>query len=459
MANASNAIDLWEDDEDFAERFELQLVKKENFSAQYDEEDTDERAVAEWGDFVDDFILECKAAARYIPRAVAGVPNYAAYRGALAIDTTAGVLYVNTSPTGASNGWEQVGASDIQDITSGDNGVLFGVAPESSTPAPIESISVAARFTLAGGVLDLATGGTPDSRLANMGARSLKGRSANSSGVPADIAGTGTSSAPAIMSDDGTSLSFRTLDQILDAADTIYAVDYSSLSTVALSGTPSIDSHTYSVHNQGNSTLFEILNGSGLHWDASTTNTAFSNASQTATNIRISWANLLGSRFDMTGRYAVDIRIGSRTLGVSGNRLWCGFIRNSITSATTISNSMGVQLGNNAGAQQFSFTAPSAGSGGASISATGLDVITVVCDGLFVRGFVGAWSSGWPSPSSMTWMGQGGVGPSTNADDAGYYANGGPSSALGGFVMAAWTGETGGAMDVVIRQIRVRRVR
>jgi hypothetical protein len=46
-----------------------------------------------------------------------------------------------------------------------------------------------------------------DAKLANMGARTVKGRASNSSGVPADIAGAG---ANTFLSDDGTTLAFRT---------------------------------------------------------------------------------------------------------------------------------------------------------------------------------------------------------------------------------------------------------
>jgi hypothetical protein len=57
-------------------------------------------------------------------------------------------------------------------------------------------------------VLALATAGVTYAKIQNVGARSLVGRSANTSGVPADIAGAGAST---VMHDNGTTIAFRAL--------------------------------------------------------------------------------------------------------------------------------------------------------------------------------------------------------------------------------------------------------
>lgn len=102
-------LDLDLTPEAFRTAHALVLARKRNLSAQYDENDTAERAVAEWGDYIDDCALAFQRRMRFL-RPAAGAPDYAAPIGTIAVDTDTGDLFVNTS--GEDDGWVPVGGLD-----------------------------------------------------------------------------------------------------------------------------------------------------------------------------------------------------------------------------------------------------------------------------------------------------------------------------------------------------------
>lgn len=96
-------------------------------------------------------------------------------------------------------------------------------------------------------------------------ARSVPGRAANSSGVRADIAGTGTAAIPQVLSDNGTTVAFRSVSSLVDTAKVIYEVDYSSLANNTFAdGVEVIDGINWTVANSVELATFDISNGNGL---------------------------------------------------------------------------------------------------------------------------------------------------------------------------------------------------
>lgn len=231
----------------------------------------------------------------------------------------------------------------------------------------------------------------------------------------------------------------------------LYALDFTALADNALSGTESLDSRNWIVTNQGNSTLFEIDNGTGLHWDASTTSTTFNGSFTTSTRMQITWGQLLGSLFDPMGEYVIDLRMGSYSLGVANNAFWLGMIGNGTANAQMA----GIRIHNSGGTVGVSFQ----GTTNTTQIAVTPDVLSIRVSLFRVDGYYGTWSSGWPAASAMTYVGSGAPAPPGTAGNAGYFQNGGTSGNESSLVLSAMTGETGGAMDVVVRQLRVRRVR
>lgn len=231
----------------------------------------------------------------------------------------------------------------------------------------------------------------------------------------------------------------------------LYELDFTTQANNTLTGTESIDSRNWIVSQEANSTLFRIANGTGLEWDASTTNTAWSNTTTTGTRIQVTWGQLLGTSFDPMGEYAIDIRMGAYTIGVANNAFWAGMI----SSGTTNSNMAGLRIHNAGGTQGVSFMAPT----GTTQLATTPDVLSIRVSQFRVDGYIGTWAAGWPAADSMLYIGSGAPSPPGSGGAVSYLANGGTSGLASSFVMAYSTGETGGTGAAVVRQLRVRRVR
>lgn len=122
------------------------------------------------------------------------------------------------------------------------------------------------------GTVTITVGEIEFANLPNGSAQSILGRSANSSGVLANIAGTGTAAAPQALVSDGTAhfVSLSTLGGLY--AGTIYDVDFSSLATNAFTdGTEVIDGLSWTVAGSaGAGTQWGITNTAGLRWSAPT---------------------------------------------------------------------------------------------------------------------------------------------------------------------------------------------
>lgn len=99
-------------------------------------------------------------------------------------------------------------------------------------------------------------------------ARTVKGRSSNSTGVIADIAGSGTAAAPQVLSDNGTSVAFRSLSTLRTTVDTYEDTDWSALATnVFTDGTETINSINHTVVQSSLAgASWGMVNGSGFVW-------------------------------------------------------------------------------------------------------------------------------------------------------------------------------------------------
>lgn len=280
--------------------------------------------------------------------------------------------------------------------------------------------------------------------LNNGGARTLLGTSGNSAAARADIAGV----AHGFAHDNGTSIAFRTFEAAYENDSILYSVDFTTLANNALTGTESLDGRNWTILQEGNSTLFEIVNGTGLHWDASTTSTVYTSTTQSASRMQISWTNLLGSSYDPTGEYLVLIRLGTSTWA-NGNRLGV----HAITNGTTATNNTGAIKRRPSGTVQVAHYGPSATeAAGVNVDP---DILAIRVSNNLVVSYYGTYSGGFPTFANLTLIGNGGFAV-TSAAAASYLSNGGETAAI---VLFMATGEASGTADHIIRELQVRRIR
>lgn len=236
-----------------------------------------------------------------------------------------------------------------------------------------------------------------------------------------------------------------TIEDIGDT--TLYQVDYASLASAAIAnGANTIDGIAYTGANAAAATLLEVLAGSGIHFDASASNTGFSTSGQSAPYFTTTLGALLGSNFDPFASYVLWWRIGSATLNANQNT-----VRFFVTGPASFTDMGHIALGRPAGTRGFTYGG--AGAGGTAHTNSNADVVALVIQHNLVRGYVGTWASGWPAKSSLTYIGANTAGIGANADESGHCISG---LRVG---VAFATGETGAAMDVIIRQSRLQRIR
>lgn len=127
----------------------------------------------------------------------------------------------------------------------------------------------------------LVDGSVALNKLVNGSARSIVGRAANSSGAHADIAGNGTAAIPAIASDDGTTIAFRSLSMLGIGLDTFLDQDLTALATNAFTdGSEVVGALTVTVVNTAAAGAnWGVVNGTGLRMSGSSG--VFSSTTQT----------------------------------------------------------------------------------------------------------------------------------------------------------------------------------
>lgn len=216
--------------------------------------------------------------------------------------------------------------------------------------------------------------------------------------------------------------------------------------TNALSGTEAIGGYNFVVANEANATLFES-NSSGLHFDASTNNNAFSTSAQTAPYVSITWATIFPSGFDPAGVYELSIRFTTLTIGTNGNKVNFGITNPASftdTGHVSLARSGGVIVSRFEGAGASAQTGPSPGAA---------DCLHLIVEANLIRGYFSTWASGFAARSAWTFVGQNTFATGTNADLDCALA---PTTRV---VIAGATGETGAAMEYVVSVLRARRIR
>ena len=232
----------------------------------------------------------------------------------------------------------------------------------------------------------------------------------------------------------------------------LYEVAFSSLANNTFTnGTEVVDGRNWTIANAGNATTFEQLNGSGIHWDMSANNNAFSTAGQTAPYMIATWADILGTDFDPFGTFTLWWRIGSASLATNNNS-----IRFFVTTASTFSTLGHANRVRPAGTLGYAFGG--AGGSGTSVLTAGAyntaDVVVLRVSPNLVTAFVGTWSGGWPAASSLMLVGGNTPGIGANATAT---SHGDP---LARFGAAATTGDvSSAAMDVVLANFKIERNR
>jgi hypothetical protein len=229
---------------------------------------------------------------------------------------------------------------------------------------------------------------------------------------------------------------------VVDAVDAVlYDVDFSTLANNTLTnGAEVIDGDSWTVANAAAATTFEVLNGSGIHFDAAASSTAFTTAGRTAASLRIVLSTLIPG-WDPLRTYVIEAYFTTLTIASANNRVFIGIDadgagtdriagggpRGSATITTHVQTEAAISAGQaNGGHNAY----------GVRISPEGV----TSCSGTYgpsfpVYSLVGA-SSQHTSPNQ-----------GHSVMD--------PASFL---TIAFVTGEAGGAMDVVLRRLRIRRV-
>ena len=289
---------------------------------------------------------------------------------------------------------------------------------------------------LAAGAFPTAPGIVSLAMLDNGSACSVPGRSANSSGARADI----TIAEGQYLGRRSNVVGSYAVDLGDIADDVVLDLDFSALANNTLAdGTESINGVNWTVANTAASNTFEILGGTGLRFNAHTTNTAYTTASRTAAYLRVALSSLIPS-WDVNATYLIEIWISSATT-TTNNRIQI-FIDND--NAGTDSMYAG-------GRRDTGPDNTWCGIDGLS-SILGVDAthtaVGIRVNASGVSGCGGTYSSGFPSPYQVA----AGFAPRTAVSNH-------PMDASAFLGIAFVTGETGGNMDITIPRLRVTRIR
>ncbi len=176
--------------------------------------------------------------------------------------------------------------------------------------------------TLLAGAFATGPGIVTPAMLDNGSARTVLGRSANSAGARADISGAGTSTVPQVLSDNGTTVAFRSMA----ALDTLYEVDFSTLANNTFAdGAETIDGLPWVVANAAELATFDILNGTGLRAVVAASNggaSTMTSASQLAAYLYIELEDIPGYRPEH--QYVFEIYCSAATHEANGEGVMLG---------------------------------------------------------------------------------------------------------------------------------------
>jgi hypothetical protein len=467
MANLDRSTYFDQSDADYnAAMSELFALKQNydsagNLAGPLDPALAQRRHIAEVQNAVEDFVLECRPRIRWL-RYGSGNPEGE-------VTAPPGTIYVNTDGGAGTTFWiKETGTDDagwisVTTESSGDSIAIAGHAALSVIGRSANSSGVAADIafgtdgfvlrrsgsSVAAGLLTagaFATGPgivTP-AMMDNASARSVVGRAANSGGARADIVGTGSASDIRFLGDDGTTASFRSLtlatvgDQVIVDID---ATTEASSNWQASDGSHTFGGFTWTTANGAAANTWGPDGSTGVRFNAATTSTVYTDASRTATYMRILASTLLGSAFELFGTYLIEAYFSSLTLGTTPNRVLIGL---DLDTASATDRFMGGGRRNTSGTQQL-YTQQAASMIG---DGSTLQTIAVKVEASSVSTYGGTYSAGFPNPYTKS----GGIQAATDS----YCSVMDPQSYI---VIAHVTGEAGGNMDDTLARLRVKRVR
>lgn len=473
MANPSSAVDLHQSAAAYLAANEELYALKVNRLARWLPIDARARAVAQWSNLVDDFMLEAQALLR-LQRNGSGSPE-------ASVAAEVGTLYLNTeaSPTGSrlwvkatgtgTTGWSQVGGLEAGDVTldliedapavsvlaraGNTTGVRADLASGGARrflASDATNTAIAFRI-LAAGDFPTGPGVIPPGALDNGLALSVLGVTGGSGAARADIVSGG--SRRALMSDgSNAAVAFRALE----AADVpalgyipttfpsggtvLVDIDCTADATVDWNaggdGNYSLGGFTWAILNTGVADTLGPVNGTGLRFNSSASATVYTNASRTACNLRIAALTLLPT-FVPWGRYLFEFYCSAITLGTSVDMVMMGlFADQPGTDHVMVGGRR-----NTAGNQETATTLQASTLGiGYTDNCFGvlLDVHGVTClSGTYASDFVYTHQGGYQS---------------NGANNTGCF-----DTSLAQVVIAFPTSSSGN-VDVTIARIRVRRV-
>jgi hypothetical protein len=317
----------------------------------------------------------------------------------------------------------------IADIAAG---TLGHVLHRTATPTVAFGTLLAGAFATAPGIV------TP-AMLDNGAVRSVLGRSANSSGARADIAGGG---ANQVLSDDGTTIAFRSITTVEDAASVLVDIDCSAQAVndwnAGGDNTYSLGGFTWTIRNTNVADTFGPDGSTGVRYNASGTASEWTTSTRTATSLSIALTTLIPT-WDVAGTYVVECYFSSVTLGTSGDRIQIAIDYD--TAGTD--RLLGGGRRNSSGTQQTYAIVDTTINGNAYTD----DAIAIRVNMNGVGGMSGTYSAGFPA----NYQHSGGYGPAAASF----------ASALDGsasLVISFVNGNTGGACDATLRRIRIRRI-
>lgn len=234
--------------------------------------------------------------------------------------------------------------------------------------------------------------------LANGSAQSVVGRSAGSSGEHADIAGTGTSEEPQILSSNGT-LAFRTLSQLGAGVNTILEEDLSALATNAFTdGTEAVGElgNVTVVNTAAAGANWGLVNGTGLRMSGSSG--TFSNSTQTGAHFYTTISALAALGY-VPGRILyIDLVVTAGSFTNGNDRILFGLWGPAAAPASTsVSRIRTGFRGNNGGTQTFGTVADASVTAFSdATSPLAISVRIDPCSAAITTGH-GTYSGGWPT--------------------------------------------------------------
>lgn len=383
MSTPGITLDLNLDDAAFLAVFDDLLQVKVDEMSGIEDVDARRKAIAAWGNLMDDFLIAAKRAERHryrgngAPEGVVTAPVGSFYQRLDAAGATT-ALYVKGTGTG-NTGWSALGSG----VT--DHGALTGLADDDHP-----------QYVLTSALSELV-----DDRVAALLVDSASvdwtyndaGGSLNAVVIQA---GLDHGSIGGLADDDH--------PQYMLAAGgrTVYEVNFASLATNDFAnGAEVVDGRSWTAAQRAAAALMQITNGTGLQWaPAVTTAGAFSSSTQTSAHAYIDVATLIGSSFDPAARYSFELYVPTRTFQSTGaTRLYFGLW---LPSATPLGASARARLG----ALVYDGTSdwnPGVQIDASAVGATATNLITthnvfgVTVDPNCTQFYSGIWASGWPT--------------------------------------------------------------